>query len=285
MSHFRKYYPPHHIVRDAVSRALSEDLGRRGDITTNSVISTKAEGSWIISAREKGVISGLDCVHEVFFNLDNRIEVNAACEDGAQVEAGTIIVRINGFVRPVLTGERTALNFLGHLSGIASLTERYGALTAGTKANIVCTRKTTPGLRVLEKYAVLAGGGHNHRFGLDDAVLIKDNHIAAAGGITCAIKAAQAHAGHLVQIEVEVDTIDQLEEALGAGAAIILLDNMSIDDLTQAVHINQGRATLEASGGINEHTCQEIAQTGIDIISVGRLTHSAPTLDLGLDTT
>jgi nicotinate-nucleotide pyrophosphorylase (carboxylating) len=183
----------------------------------------------------------------------------------------------------VLAGERTALNFLGHLSGIASLTARYVALTSGTRAHIVCTRKTTPGLRALEKYAVAAGGGRNHRFGLDDAVLIKDNHVAAAGGISRAVAAARAHAGHMTRIEVEVDSIAGLEEALAAGAGIVLLDNMSIAELDEAVRVADGRAVLEASGGVSEQTCAAIAATGVDLISVGRLTHSAPALDLGLD--
>ncbi len=276
---------PRHIVRDAALRALDEDLGRRGDITSASVIAADASASWVISARESGNIAGLDCAALSFAELDPEISFTPAMGDGERVCRGDTIVRLSGPVRAVLAGERTALNFLGHLSGIATLTARYVALTEGTSAHIVCTRKNTPGLRALEKYAVAAGGGRNHRFGLDDAVLIKDNHIAAAGGITAAVTAARAHAGHMMAIEVEVDSLVQLEEALAAGAGIVLLDNMSVADLEHAVRITAGRAVLEASGGVNEQTCAAIAATGVDLISVGRLTHSAPSLDLGLDVT
>jgi nicotinate-nucleotide pyrophosphorylase (carboxylating) len=275
--------PPRHIVAEAVARALAEDLGRRGDITSDAVIEPGAAGRWEIAARARGVIAGLDCARETFAALDPAISFDPSCDDGWHVEPGQTVACLAGPVRAVLAGERTALNFLGHLSGIASLTARYVALTSGTRAHIVCTRKTTPGLRALEKYAVAAGGGRNHRFGLDDAVLIKDNHVAAAGGISRAVAAARAHAGHMTRIEVEVDSIAGLEEALAAGAGIVLLDNMSIAELDEAVRVADGRAVLEASGGVSEQTCAAIAATGVDLISVGRLTHSAPALDLGLD--
>jgi nicotinate-nucleotide pyrophosphorylase (carboxylating) len=275
--------PPRHIVAEAVARALAEDLGRRGDITSDAVIEPGAAGRWEIAARARGVIAGLDCARETFAALDPAISFDPSCDDGWHVEPGQTVACLAGPVRAVLAGERTALNFLGHLSGIASLTARYVALTSGTKAHIVCTRKTTPGLRALEKYAVAAGGGRNHRFGLDDAVLIKDNHVAAAGGVSRAVAAARAHVGHMTRIEVEVDSIAGLEEALAAGAGIVLLDNMSIAELDEAVRVTDGRAVLEASGGVSEQTCAAIAATGVDLISVGRLTHSAPALDLGLD--
>ena len=275
--------PPRHIVHDAVLRALDEDLGRRGDITSAIVITPNANGNWMIATREAGTIAGLACVGEVFAQLDPGIHFDPVVQDGAHVNSGEVIAHVAGLVRSVLTGERTALNFLGHLSGIATLTARYVALTDGTNAKVVCTRKTTPGLRTLEKYAVAAGGGHNHRFGLDDAILIKDNHVAAAGGVAAAINAARVRTGHLMAIEVEVDSLPQLEQALAAGAGVVLLDNMSIADLTEAVRITAGRAVLEASGGVNERTCAAVAATGVDVISIGRLTHSAPWLDLGLD--
>jgi nicotinate-nucleotide pyrophosphorylase (carboxylating) len=276
---------PRHIVREAVDRALAEDLGRRGDITSASVLAPDLAGSWEIRAREPGTIAGLACVAETFAALDAAIRFEPACVDGAALGKGGIVARLSGNAHGVLAGERTALNFLGHLSGIATLTARYVALTQGTPAHIVCTRKTTPGLRALEKHAVAAGGGRNHRFGLDDAVLIKDNHVAAAGGIAAALGAARARAGHMVAIEVEVDSLAHLEEALAAGAGIVLLDNMTPDELREAVRITAGRAVLEASGGVTEDTCAAIAATGVDLISVGRLTHSAPALDLGLDAT
>ena len=271
------------IVKDMVSRALMEDLGRAGDLTTNAVIPADDKIQAVIAARKPGVIAGLDLVVETFAQLDPQVQVHCALSDGARVGPGHVIAEINGPTRAILSGERTALNFLGHLSGIATATSLLVDAVAGTKARICDTRKTTPGLRALEKYAVRAGGGFNHRFGLDDAVLIKDNHIAAAGGITPALRRAFEQVGHMVKIEIEVDDLNQLAEALDAGAKAILLDNMSPDIMAQAVAINAGRASLEASGNVTLAHVRAIAQSGVDLISSGAITHSAPCLDLGLD--
>jgi nicotinate-nucleotide pyrophosphorylase (carboxylating) len=229
------------------------------------------------------VISGVAVLERVFALLDPRVRVEIAVGDGGAVEPGTTVATISGPLRAILTGERTALNFVGRLSGIATATARLVALVAGTRATIVDTRKTTPGLRALEKAAVRHGGGANHRFGLDDAILIKDNHVAVAGGIVPAIAAARARAGHLVKIEVEVDTLEQLDQALAHGADIVLLDNFSPAQLREAVARTAGRALLEASGGIDATTIRAVAESGVDLISVGALTHSAPALDVGLD--
>lgn len=278
--------PPQHIVDAAVAAALAEDLGRRGDITSDSVIDAGARGGWVISARQSGRIAGLACARAAFLSLDPDCSFDVDRPDGADVTAGDVIARIEGRVRPALAAERTALNFLGHLSGIATQTARFVALVRGTKAAVCCTRKTTPGLRALEKYAVRAGGGQNHRFGLDDAVLIKDNHVAAAGGVVPALAAARAHAGHMVRIEIEVDTLDQLAavlEAEGGPPDVVMLDNMLPQSLREAVAMSGGRVILEASGGVNLETIAEIAATGVDLISVGALTHSSVVLDIGLD--
>jgi nicotinate-nucleotide pyrophosphorylase (carboxylating) len=215
--------------------------------------------------------------------VDPSLTFSAAASDGAKVEAGDTIATVSGTAAAILTGERVALNVLGHMSGIATLTASYVGAVAGHQAQIVCTRKTTPGLRAIEKYAVRAGGGHNHRFGLDDAVLIKDNHIAIAGGVTAALRRAKQNVGHLVKIEIEVDSLDQLREALAEGTDAVLLDNMSPAQLTEAVKIVAGRAITEASGGVSHENVAAIAASGVDLISIGRLTHSAPTLDIGLD--
>jgi nicotinate-nucleotide pyrophosphorylase (carboxylating) len=274
---------PPFLVERAVAAALAEDLGEAGDITTDPIVSPAARSQAVIVARRPGVIAGLPLAEASLKALDPEIEFEPIVADGASVEAGGTVARVAGRTRALLSGERVALNFLGHLSGIATLTAAYVEAVRATKARIVCTRKTTPGLRAFEKYAVRAGGGVNHRFGLYDAVLIKDNHIAAAGGIGEAIRRARAHCGHLVNIEVEVDTIAQLEEALRHRIDAVLLDNMDVPTLKAAVDLIGGRVPAEASGGVRLETVRKIAETGVDLISVGALTHSAPTLDLGLD--
>ncbi len=273
--------PP--LVEKAVAEALSEDLGRAGDITSAATIPADATASGVIAAREAGVIAGLALAEAAFRQMHAGISFNPAVSDGEAVSAGAVVARLSGNARAILSAERVALNYLCHLSGIATLTRRYADAVAHTKARITCTRKTIPGLRAFEKYAVRCGGGSNHRFGLDDAILIKDNHIAVASGVGEAIRRAKAFAGHLVKIEVEVDTLDQLKEALAAGTDAVLLDNMPPATLRQAVALAEGRAVLEASGGITLQTVAEIAETGVDFISSGALTHSPRALDLGLD--
>ncbi len=263
--------------------ALREDLGRAGDITTDAIVPAGAVGTARFVAREPGVVSGIFVVERIFAVLDPRVVVAVAVADGGRVSKGTVVATVTGPLRPMLTGERTALNLLSRLSGVASATSRLVEAVAGTRATIVDTRKTTPGLRALEKAAVRDGGGSNHRFGLDDAILIKDNHVAVAGGITAAIDAARRDAGHLVKIEIEVDTLAQLDEALAARADIILLDNFTLDDLREAVTRTGGRALLEASGRIDADTVRGVAETGVDLISSGALTHSARILDFGFD--
>lgn len=271
------------LVERAVEAALEEDLGAAGDITTNSTVPAAARAAAVVAARQPGVVSGAQLLQASFRALDPKIEIDWRLTDGCRVGASDIIARISGSARAMLTAERVALNFMGRMSGIASLTRRYVDAVSGTRAKIVDTRKTTPGLRALEKYAVRCGGGRNHRTGLFDAVLIKDNHIVAAGGLGPAIAAARAHAGHLVKIEVEVDTLSQLEEALGHAIDAVLLDNMTPDQLLAAVRRVAGACLIEASGGVSLDTVGAIAKTGVDLISVGALTHSAPVLDLGLD--
>lgn len=271
------------IVEPIVRAALLEDLGLAGDITSNAVIAREHRSSAFIVARKPGVIAGLDVAELAFEMVDPALVLTRRVEDGASVAAGETIAEIRGPTRGILTGERTALNFLGRLSGIATVTAATVEAVKGTGASIACTRKTTPGLRALEKYAVRAGGGMNHRFSLSDAVLIKDNHIAFAGGVAEAIRRAKAGVGHMVKIEVEVDTLEQLAQALAEGVDAVLLDNMTIDQLQHAVLAVAGRAITEASGGVTPSSAAAIAQTGIDLISIGWLTHSAPTLDLGLD--
>jgi nicotinate-nucleotide pyrophosphorylase (carboxylating) len=271
------------MVEPLVRAALLEDLGRAGDLTTDAIVPAGLVARAALVARETGVVAGLDLARLAFELIDPDIAVQVEIEDRAPVTAGGVIARVSGPARGILTAERTALNFLGHLSGIASATASVVAAVHGTKAKIVSTRKTTPGLRAVEKYAVRAGGGANHRFGLDDAILIKDNHITIAGGIAQALRRARAAAGHLVKIEVEIDNLDQLKEALGEGADAMLLDNMSVETLAKAVAIVDGRATTEASGRVTLELAPALAATGVDLISVGWLTHSAPVLDIGLD--
>ncbi|MGA3339397.1 MAG: carboxylating nicotinate-nucleotide diphosphorylase [Methylocella sp.] len=271
------------LIEPLVRGALLEDLGRAGDLTTDSIVPVEVSARAALVARESGVVAGLDLAKLAFELIDPEIAVEIAANDGTVVAPGGVIARISGPARGILTAERTALNFLGHLSGIASVTASIVAAVRGTKAKIVCTRKTTPGLRAVEKYAVRAGGGANHRFGLDDALLIKDNHVAIAGGVVPALRRARAGVGHLVKIEVEVDTLDQLREALGEGADAVLLDNMSLEMLAEAVAIVDGRAITEASGRVTPKSAPSIAATGVDLISIGWLTHSAPVLDIGLD--
>jgi len=273
--------PP--LVEEAVRRALLEDLGRAGDITSAATIPADATATAVIAARRPGILAGIDLAASAFRQMHPAIDFAPATADGSPLEPGAVVARLAGPARPLLSAERVALNFLCHLSGVATLTRRYVEAVAGTNARITCTRKTTPGLRAFEKYAVRCGGGYNHRFGLDDAILIKDNHVAVAGGVAGAVRRAKAFAGHLVKVEVEVDSLDQLREALDAGADVVLLDNMSPSMLRQAVSIAAGRAVLEASGGIALETVVAVAATGVDYISSGAITHSAPALDLGLD--
>lgn len=274
---------PDIMLESLVRGALLEDLGRAGDLTSEAIIPEGAQISAVLSARQPGVVAGLALATLAFRLIDARITLEPAHPDGTAVDAGEVIAQLRGPARGMLTAERTALNFLCHLSGIASATASVVAAVHGHKAQIVCTRKTTPGLRAVEKYAFRAGGGSNHRFGLDDAVLIKDNHIAIAGGIRPALERVRARAGHMVKVEVEVDTLAQLEEALSFGADAVLLDNMSLDELREAVAMVGGAAITEASGRITPQTAPAIAATGVDLISIGWLTHSAPILDIGLD--
>ncbi len=274
---------PRVLIEPLVRAALVEDLGRAGDVTTDAIIPADAVASAAIVARQPGVIAGLDLAALAFELTDARLSFEAKIADGAAVTPGTELAVITGPARGLLTGERVALNFLGRLSGIATATAAVVAAVRPHPTRITDTRKTTPLLRTVEKYAVRAGGGSNHRFGLDDAVLIKDNHIAVAGGVEIAVARARAAVGHLVKIEVEVDTLDQLAEALAAGAEVVLLDNMSLDQLREAVAMCRGRAITEASGGVTLETAPAIAATGVDLISLGWLTHSTRTLDLGLD--
>jgi len=272
------------VLRGVVRDALDEDLGRAGDITSAATIPEGRQATAKLVARKPGVIAGLNCVEETFYALDRKIAFNAKVKDGAKVVAKELLAEISGDARNILTGERVALNFLGHLSGVATLTAAYAEKIKHTKAKIVDTRKTTPGLRALEKYAVRCGGGVNHRMGLDDAVLIKDNHIAVAGGIAQVLKTARATVGHLVKIEIEVDTLKQFEQVLKAGGAdVVMLDNMDPATMKRAVEMNAGKLVLEASGGVSLDTVALIAESGVDVISVGALTHSAPVLDIGLD--
>jgi nicotinate-nucleotide pyrophosphorylase (carboxylating) len=267
-----------------VMRALAEDLGRAGDVTSIATIPEGTPARALVVARAAGVIAGLPLVAAAFRKLAPEIEITAGTRDGESVAARTTLMRLAGPARAVLAAERTALNLLGHLSGVASATHEFVRRAAGTKLRICCTRKTTPGLRALEKYAVRCGGGFNHRFGLDDAMLIKDNHIAVAGGIRAVLERARGAAGHLVKIEIEVDTIDQLREVLAIGLAdAVLLDNMDTATMRAAVALVAGRLPLEASGGITLDTIAAIAATGVDYASSGWITHSAPNLDVALD--
>ncbi|NSZ16776.1 carboxylating nicotinate-nucleotide diphosphorylase [Agrobacterium vitis] len=274
---------PRVIVEPLVRNALSEDLGLAGDITSMAVIPADHRSTVQIASRQDGVIAGLDASAIAFELVDPGLVMTPNVSDGAAVKAGDVLATISGSSRSLLTGERVALNVLGHLSGIATVTRQIVAAVSGTKAAVACTRKTTPGLRALEKYAVRMGGGMNHRFALYDAVLIKDNHIAIAGSVTQAILRARAGVGHMVKIEVEVDTLAQLREAMEIGVDAVLLDNMTPEQLREAVEIVAGRSITEASGGITPQTARAVAQSGVDLLSVGWITHSAPVLDIGLD--
>ncbi len=277
-------HPPRNLLFEPiVRRALHEDLGRAGDITADLTVPADARARAKLVARKNGTIAGLIAAECAFHLVDPLLAFSYEVPDGATVAAGTVLAAIDGPARAVLTAERVALNFVGHISGVASATRALVDAVAGTKAKIVCTRKTTPGLRVLEKYAVRCGGGFNHRYGLDDAVLIKDNHIVAAGGIRPAIERVRAGTAHMTKIELEVDNLTQLEEALALGVDTILLDNMKPDMLRRAVEIAKGRAVLEASGNVTLSTVRAIAETGVDYISSGAITHSAPSLDVALD--
>ncbi|MEN2751579.1 carboxylating nicotinate-nucleotide diphosphorylase [Psychrobacter sp. FBL11] len=271
------------LLKPLVEVALTEDLGRRGDITSQATIPVDMQAQLQIKARQAGVICGMDLARLSFALVDAQIEFTAQVADGEWVDADTVLATVSGNARHLLTAERTALNFMTHLSGIATATRQIVDSVAEYPAQITCTRKTIPGLRTVQKYAVRCGGGRNHRLGLDDAILIKDNHIAIAGDIKTAIKQAQDFAGHLIPIEVEVDTLEQLQQALDAGATLVLLDNMSPKILTQAIAMCKGRAKTEASGGITPKTVQMVAETGVDFIAMGYLTHSTTALDIGLD--
>jgi len=271
------------LVERAVTAALEEDLALAGDITTDSIIPAEAQGEAVIVLRKPGIVAGLDLAEAAFKALDPDTRFKRVIDDGGQVAAGGVAAEIAAKTRALLTGERTALNFVGRLSGIATLTASFVAAVEGTGASIACTRKTTPGLRALEKYAVRCGGGINHRFGLYDAVLVKDNHIAAAGSLAKALERLRARSGHLVKIEVEVDTLEQLEQALRFPIDAVLLDNMDIATLKRAVELVAGRVVTEASGGVSLETVREIAATGVDLISVGALTHSPRNLDSSLE--
>ncbi|WP_396595525.1 carboxylating nicotinate-nucleotide diphosphorylase [Brevundimonas sp. R86498] len=282
---------PDILIRPIVVAALAEDLGRAGDVTAAACIPVGARMRAVFVARKPGVLAGLDCVRLSLLEMDPLARIETRMAEGGAFEAGAVLVEADADARAFLSAERTALNLLGRLCGVATLTRAYVEAVAGTGARIADTRKTTPGLRALEKHAVRCGGGVNHRFGLDDAILIKDNHIAVCGGVEAAVRAARAHVGHLMKVEVEVDGLDQLDQALslvteGVGPDVIMLDNFSLADLAEAVRRQRGgghRVVLEASGGVDLGTVAAIAGTGVDVISVGALTHSAPVLDIGLD--
>lgn len=282
---------PEILIRPIVRAALAEDLGRAGDVTAAACIPAGARMRAVFVARKPGVLAGLDCVRLSLLEMDPEARIQTRMADGEAFETGAVLVEADADARAFLSAERTALNLLGRLCGIATLTRRYVEAVAGTGARIADTRKTTPGLRALEKHAVRCGGGVNHRFGLDDAILIKDNHIAVCGGVQAAVRAARAHVGHLMKIEVEVDGLDQLDQALalvatGVGPDVIMLDNFGLAELAEAVRRRREgnyAVVLEASGGVDLDTVGGIARTGVDVISVGALTHSAPVLDIGLD--
>ena len=282
---------PEVLIRPIVQAALAEDLGRAGDVTAAACIPARSRLSAVFAARKPGVLAGIDCVRLALLEMDPAARIDIRRADGDAFEAGAVLAGVEADARALLSSERTALNLLGSLCGIATLTRDYVRAVEGTAARIADTRKTTPGLRALEKHAVRCGGGVNHRFGLDDAILIKDNHVAVCGGVTAAVRAVRAHAGHLMKIELEVDGPDQFNEALalvaeGVGPDVIMLDNFALRDLAEAVRIRRDggyRVTLEASGGVSLSTVRSIAETGVDVISIGALTHSAPALDVGLD--
>ena len=279
---------PDVMIEPVVRMALAEDLGRAGDMTAMACIPEGARMKAAFAARKPGVLAGIDCVRLAVLAMDPKAAVDVRLRDGAVFEAGAVLAVVEADARAFLSAERTALNLVGRLSGVATLTQAYVQAVAGTGARIADTRKTTPGLRALEKHAVACGGGINHRFGLDDAILIKDNHVAVCGGVGEALRRARAFAPHLMKVEVEVDGLDQLNEVLalineGVAPDVVMLDNFSLADLRRAAAWTGGRITLEASGGVDLTTVRAIAETGVDVISVGALTHSAPVLDIGLD--
>jgi nicotinate-nucleotide pyrophosphorylase (carboxylating) len=278
---------PRLLVEEAVRAALLEDLGRAGDITSNATIPPDAQARAVLSTREDGILCGIPLAEAAFALIDPAVSVNVRKIDGDRIARGTTVAEIEGNARAILAAERVALNYLMRMSGIATYTDRFQALIAHTAARVTCTRKTVPGQRAFDKYAVKCGGGSNHRYGLDDAILIKDNHIAVCGGVAMAIERAKSFAGHLVKVEVEVDRLSQFREALDADPDVILLDNMGPELLAEAVAINRahngGRIKLEASGNVRFETIKAIAETGVDFISTSKITMAAPTLDLGLD--
>jgi nicotinate-nucleotide pyrophosphorylase (carboxylating) len=272
------------VIEEAVTMALAEDLGRAGDVTSIATVPADAKAIAKVVARKGGTISGLPLVAAAFRKLDPDVKISGYARDGDKVDAKALLMTVSGNARAVLGAERVALNYIGHLSGIATATAEFVRLVSQTNARVCCTRKTTPGLRALQKYAVRCGGGFNHRFGLDDAILIKDNHVAVAGGVRAVLSRARAIAGHLVKIEIEVDTLDQLSEVLAVGLAdVALLDNMDPATMKKAVEMTAGRLVLEASGGITHETAAAVAATGVDYLSSGAITHSSTNLDVGLD--
>ena len=285
MKNLSEHLPPLYpiLYEEAVRSALIEDLGRAGDLTTDAIVPSEISTTASIVVRQPGRIAGTEVAVAAFHCLDPRLEAEIRVADGSNSPGGEAIILIRGAARPILSAERTALNFLGHLCGIATVTHEVVRAIERYSTRVVCTRKTTPGLRALEKYAVRAGGGANHRFGLDDAILVKDNHLLLAGGVSEAVCRLRKSIGHMVKIEVEVDTLEQLEEALRAGVDAVLLDNMPVDTLRQAVGMAKGKALTEASGGITPANAAAIAETGVDVISLGWITHSAPALDVSLE--
>lgn len=275
--------PADFLIEPIVREALREDFGRAGDLTTDLLIEPTQQAKAVLAARADGVCAGLIAADLTFRLVDPAIAMNVRIPDGGAIRKGAVIADLKGPARSILSAERVALNFLGHLSGVATATNALVKGTEGTRARIVCTRKTLPGLRILQKYAVRCGGGFNHRFGLDDAILVKDNHIAAAGGLAETVARLKEKLGHMVKVEIEVDTLEQLQTALDLGVDTILLDNMTPEELRRAVALNAGRAVLEASGGIDLRTVRDVALSGVDYISSGAVTHSAVNLDLGLD--
>jgi len=274
---------PDILIEPVVRAALAEDLGRAGDVTAQACIPAGTRMRANFAARKPGILAGIGCVRLAVLALDPGARVDLKLKDGEAFEAGAVLAEVEADARALLAAERTALNLLGRLCGIATLTRNYVSAVEGTRARITDTRKTTPGLRALEKHAVACGGGTNHRFGLDDAILIKDNHVALAGGVGAAVRRARRAVGHLMKVEVEIDRLDQLDEALAEGPDVVMLDNFSLADLKTAARRVSGRVVLEASGGVNLGTVRAIAETGVDVISVGALTHSAASLDIGLD--
>ena len=274
---------PDLLIEPIVRAALLEDLGRAGDVTASAVIQPKARFKAEFRARKRGISAGIDCARLAMTIMDPQIRFETLLPDGSEIKPGDVIARVEGKARAILAAERVALNLLCHLSGVATLTSDYVKVVEGLKTKIACTRKTLPLLRGLQKHAVKCGGGHNHRYGLDDAILIKDNHIAICGGVAEAMERAKAGVGHTMKIEIEVDSIAQLKQALPYGPDVLLLDNFSLDMYAEAVKLAAGKTILEASGGVNLETVRAIAEAGVDVISVGALTHSAPNFDIGLD--